>query len=148
MADAAARAAAAPPLLTLDECRDAFYVAQRACERHTASLKAFVDVLDSKKTQADEAWIELVQEEAKKALFFHSNQHAVWDAFSETADAYVDSVRRLAELMAIAGVVLLVGCRSCKGFGVCFAWRVGRQRACGCGAVGSMRVQHAMHGLT
>jgi hypothetical protein len=96
-------AGAPPPLLTLDECRDAFYVAQRACERHAAQLKAFVDALDSKKAQADDAWIESVQEEAKRALHFHSNQHAEWDGFAERVDAYVDSVRRLAEAMAIAG---------------------------------------------
>ena len=58
--------AAAP--LTLDDCRDAFYVAQRACERHAAALKAFVDVLDSKKAAEDGAWIEAVQDEAGKSL--------------------------------------------------------------------------------
>jgi hypothetical protein len=99
-----ADALGAPPL-TLDECREAFYVAARACERYTAQLKSFVELLDSKKAQADEAWIEAVQEEAKRALFFHSNQHAEWDAFTERADSYVDSVRRLAEAMAIAGAL-------------------------------------------
>lgn len=91
-----------PPILTLDEARDAFYVAQRACERYALQLKAFVELIDSKKAQAGEEWIEAVQEEARKAKFFHSNQLAEWEAFSTRADGYVDSVRRLAELMAIA----------------------------------------------
>jgi hypothetical protein len=93
---------AAPPL-TLDDARDAFYVAQRACERFALQLKGFVELLDSKKAQADEAWMEAVQDEARRVLTFHSSQHAEWDAFSERTDAYVDSVRRLAERMAIAG---------------------------------------------
>jgi hypothetical protein len=121
---------AAPPL-TLDECRDAFYVAQRACERHTEQLKAFVGLIDSKKAQADEAWIEAVQEEAKKALFFHSNQHAEWDAFSERADTYVDSVRRLAEAMAMAGAARRAGP---VGFGGRLVSVVGWSVGCRCGA--------------
>ncbi|KIZ00082.1 hypothetical protein MNEG_7879 [Monoraphidium neglectum] len=91
-----------PPPLSLDECREAFYVAQRATERYAAQLKAFVDVIDSKKAQAGEAWIEAVQDEARKATFFHTNQLAEWEDFAERADSYVDSVRRLAERLAIA----------------------------------------------
>lgn len=97
-----AAAAPPPPLLTLDECRDAFYVAQRACERFASQLKDFVEVLDDKKTQADDEWIDVVLLEGNKSLLFHTNQHAVWDAFNERAHEYVESVKRLAELMAIA----------------------------------------------
>lgn len=61
-----APAAARPALLTLDDARDAFYVAQRAAERYAGQLKAFVELIDSKKAQADEAWIEAVQDEARR----------------------------------------------------------------------------------
>jgi hypothetical protein len=102
-----APSAADLPPLTLDECREAFYVAQRACERYAGELRAFVELLDSKKAAGGEAWIEAVQDESRKASFFHSNQLSEWEGFSERADAYVDSVRRLAELMAIAGAAAL-----------------------------------------
>ncbi|KAI8472421.1 MAG: hypothetical protein J3K34DRAFT_519757 [Monoraphidium minutum] len=95
-------ALAAPPPLTLDECRDAFYVSQRACERYARELQGFVDLLDSKKAAGGEAWIEAVQDAARKAAHFHGSQVEEWRAFAERSDAYVESVRRLAERMAIA----------------------------------------------
>lgn len=94
---------ASPDTLTLDEARDAFYVAQRACERHAAALAAFVALLDDKKAAADAAWLGAVHEEARKALVFHGAQAGAWDGFVSRADAYTESVKQLGEAMALAG---------------------------------------------
>lgn len=90
------------PSLTLDDARETFYVAHRACERHASHLKKLVEDLEQR--NAVDAWLETVQDEVVKAVHFHAQQHDAWMAFSSNVAAYVDSVRGLAEQMAMSGM--------------------------------------------
>eukprot|EP00798_Chlamydomonas_sp_ICE-L_P020097 gene20097-26815_t len=78
----------AEPILTLDEVRDYLAVGVRSCERFSTSLKAQLELLESRKP--DEEWLELTKEEA-----------SVWADFKARVDGYYDSVRRMADQMAL-----------------------------------------------
>lgn len=87
--------------VTLDSAREQFYLAQRASERFAAQLARFVANLEQQKE--DDAWLEQVKEEAAKTRVFHEEQHRQWAVISHSIDTYVDSVRALAETMAVHG---------------------------------------------
>jgi hypothetical protein len=87
--------------VTLDTAREQFYLAQRASERFAAQLAAFVANLEQQKQ--DDAWLEQVKEEAAKTRVFHEEQHRQWAVISDNIDTYVDSVKALAETMAVNG---------------------------------------------
>jgi hypothetical protein len=89
------------PSLSLDEAREHFFVAQKACERYAAELKKFVAVLEGSKP--DDAWLDQVQLEASKAVQFHSHQHSTWSNIQEDIETYIKAVRELGEEMAMAG---------------------------------------------
>lgn len=91
-----------PTTLSLDEAREHFYVAQRACERFSGLLKQIVETLEQKKV--DDAWLELVQDEATKAVYFHSQQGESWSAFAARTEEYLASVQKLGEQLAIAEI--------------------------------------------
>ncbi|WIA41734.1 hypothetical protein OEZ86_009077 [Tetradesmus obliquus] len=88
-----------PMPVTLDSAREQFYLAQRASERFAAQLARFVANLEQQKE--DDAWLEQVKEEAAKTRVFHEEQHRQWAVISHSIDTYVDSVRALAETMAV-----------------------------------------------
>jgi hypothetical protein len=87
--------------VTLDTAREQFYLAQRASERFAAQLARFVANLEQQKE--DDAWLEQVKEEAAKTRVFHEEQHRQWAVISDSIDTYVDSVKALAESMAVNG---------------------------------------------
>jgi hypothetical protein len=87
--------------VTLDTAREQFYLAQRASERFAAQLARFVANLEQQKEE--DAWLEQVKEEAAKTRVFHEEQHRQWAVISHSIDAYVDSVKALAETMAVNG---------------------------------------------
>jgi hypothetical protein len=98
--------------VTLDTAREQFYLAQRASERFAAQLADFVAKLEQQKE--DDAWLEQVKEEAAKTRVFHEEQHRQWAVISDNIDTYVDSVRVLAETMAVNGEQLVALCGRCR----------------------------------
>lgn len=88
-----------PMPVTLDTAREQFYLAQRASERFAAQLARFVANLEQQKE--DDAWLEQVKEEAAKTRVFHEEQHRQWAVISDSIDTYVESVKALAETMAV-----------------------------------------------
>lgn len=83
-------------------------MAHRACERFSQQLGALVARLQA--AQAGDAWLSEVQQEAHKVVAFHQQQCGVWAGLAGAVDAYVDSVRELAERMALAGEGWVDGC--------------------------------------
>lgn len=90
--------------VTLDAAREQFYVAQRACERMAVQLGALVASLEQQKPE--DGWLSTVQQEAARLATFHAQQHAHWAAMAGDIDAYVDSVRSLADQIAINGAAV------------------------------------------
>lgn len=95
--------------VTLDSSREHFFVAQRAHERLAAQLKVFVGALEQQ--TPDDGWLEQVQAEAAKLVTFLDNQREQWMQISTGIDSYVESVKELADTMAINGEVLLQPCQ-------------------------------------
>eukprot|EP00878_Enallax_costatus_P014903 GHUV01015603.1.p1 GENE.GHUV01015603.1~~GHUV01015603.1.p1 ORF type:complete len:402 (+),score=168.86 GHUV01015603.1:387-1592(+) len=85
--------------ITLDFAREQFYLAQRASERFASKLASFVDSLQQQKE--DDAWLEQVKIEAERIVHFHDEQHRQWEAISGSIEAYLASVKQLAETMAV-----------------------------------------------
>lgn len=85
--------------VTLDGVRDAFFVAHRACERFSKVLGGIAQKLQDSK--ADDPWLTEAHEGAQQVLLFHQQQASQWSALAGSIDAYMESVRDLAERMAV-----------------------------------------------
>lgn len=87
--------------ITLDFAREQFYLAQRASERFASQLASFVEALQQQKE--DDAWLEQIRCEADRVVHFHDEQLRQWEAISGSIEAYLTSVKQLAEAMAVSG---------------------------------------------
>ena len=88
--------------LTLDDAKEFIYVAIRSQERFSANLQTLVQSLDKLKEGEDE-WLLQVLEEAEKGQAFCATQLNLWGSFQERVEAFVASVRKQADEMAIQG---------------------------------------------
>lgn len=71
------------------------------CRPALQQLAKFVDDLEQQKQ--DDEWLEGVKEEAAKVVVFHKEQYRQWELISNDIEAYVASVKALAEVMAVNG---------------------------------------------
>jgi hypothetical protein len=97
----AAPAVSSASVVTLDEARDFFYTSMRALERFCVELKATVTELEARKP-SDE-WLEASETQLRKGALFLDQQLELWGAQSHAMDAYIASVRALADEEAIRG---------------------------------------------
>ena len=88
--------------LGLDDVKEFIFVAQRSQERFSTNLQALGSSLDKIKDGEDE-WLLQVLEEAEKGQAFCATQLSLWETFYARVEAYVLSVRKQADEMAIQG---------------------------------------------
>lgn len=87
--------------VSLDDARSFFFVAQRTCKQQAARLEKLCAQLDGLAT-GDE-WLDLVLNEVDQAVFASAEQHETFEAFSKRMHDYVDSVKALANALAVKG---------------------------------------------
>lgn len=97
--------------ITLDCAREQFYLAQRASEKFASQLASIVENLQQQKE--DDAWLEQVKVEAAKIVHFHDEQHRQWESISGSVEAYMASVKQLAEMMAVNGMLAIPRRQAC-----------------------------------
>lgn len=91
--------------VSLDEARDFLFTSLRSLERFSGEARATLELLQGRKP-GDE-WILLWQEQLHKGRLIMQQQQELWEQQAERMDAYVDSVRQLANELALNGPQLL-----------------------------------------
>ncbi len=91
----------ARPKLTLDEARDFLYTSMRTLERFSSELKGTVDALDGLKQNG--AWLDTAQEQFAKGARLMDDQARQWQQTTARMEAYMSSVRDLADQLALQG---------------------------------------------
>jgi hypothetical protein len=88
-------------VISLDDARSFFFVAQRTCAQQAQRLEKLCKQLDGLKA-ADE-WLDVVVNELDASVNAAAEQHETFVTMSSRMHSYVDSIRQLANALAVKG---------------------------------------------
>jgi hypothetical protein len=85
----------------LQRVQEFLYTQLKAQERHSATLSALKDALDSK--QPGDEWLEVAEETLTRGAAFANQQVTAFEAMQAEHQQYVASVREIADEQALKG---------------------------------------------